>query len=163
MKRILFILLLLPFISNAQTDPAEVKSDGKLNLTHSNKTVTVPAARKEGDKRKLKDDEVYTGNVKFKIGGNEISCDSAILYKNDDKLSAFHVIITNPVSFVIKGDNLNFDKEKVTGTLTSNISVTAMNGNVVGTSDNFELDFSYDVYRIINGSMIPPPHADAGH
>ena len=156
MKKILFLLLFLPFLTNGQTDLAEKKNDGKMKLIHANKTMTRPAIKKEGDRKKLKDNEVYFGDVKFQIGVTEITCDSAILFQNDGMLTAYNTKISNPQSFIIKGDNLSFNKENITADLTSNISVTAMNGLLVGNSDYLQFDFSYEVYRIINGAINPP-------
>ena len=88
MKKIIFLLLLLPLFSNAQTDKKEdenKESDGVLTLVHADKTVAVPAAPKEG-KKKQKDNTKYLGTVQFKIGNNQITCDSAIIFENDDLL-----------------------------------------------------------------------------
>ena len=156
MKKLILLMLLLPLFANAQTDPNEKKSDGKFRFISAAKTVSQPAVRKENSPKKLKDDEVYTGAVKFKTGSNEINCDSAISFTNEGIVMAYHVSITNPESFDIQGDVLNYNKDDNTGTLTNNITVTAKNGNVVGTSDNFKIDFSYEIYRVINGAITPP-------
>lgn len=156
MKKILFLLLFLPFVTNGQTELAEKKSDGKMNLISANKTITRPAVRKEGDRKKLKDNEVYLGDVKFKIGLSEITCDSAILYQNEGMLSAYNVKVTNPQSFDIKGTVLSFNKENGTANLNSDITVTAKNGVVIGSSEYLQFDFNYEVYRIINGAINPP-------
>lgn len=157
MKFLLSFLLLFPFVCSAQSDdPVNKKGDGILKLTHSNKTWTQPAAKKDGEKKKLKDDEVYKGDVKFEIGSNLITCDSAIFYKNENKVSAYNVTVSNPVSFVIKGDNLLFDKTTAQSVLKSGISLTAMNGELIGTSDMVELDFSYEIYRMVNGVLVQP-------
>jgi hypothetical protein len=169
MRSILFLLLFLPFISHAQDDMSqkqkdeiaktnaalEVRSDGKLRFLSANNTTTQPAVRKEEQRKRLKDDVVHTGNVKYQIGSNLISCDSAIEYTNEDKIAAFNVKITNPVSFSIKGGELNYNKEDNSAILTKEISITAMNGELVGTSEIFTFDFSYQIYRV-NGSIKQP-------
>ena len=156
MKKMIFLLLFLPFISNGQAELAEKKSDGKMKLISANKTIARPAVKKEGDHKKLKDDEVYLGDVKFKIGESEITCDSAVLYQNDGMLTAYNIKLTNPQSFDIKGAVLSFNKENSTASLTSDISVTAKNGVTIGSSDYLQFDFSYEIYRIINGAINPP-------
>ncbi len=163
MKAFLFALMLVPVVSFAQADskdrkidPTEVKSDGKLVFVHAAKTKTQPAVRKEGDKRKLKDDEIYVGDVTFHIGGNDLKADSAIMYTNDGVLSMYNFSITNPVSFTFKGDNLIFTKETVKAVLQSGIKITTLNGDVVGTSDNMEIDFGYEIGKVIGGSITPP-------
>jgi len=140
----------------AKTNAAlEVKSDGKLNFVSAIKTTTQPAVRKDDQHKKLKEDIVHTGDVKFKIGSNTITCDSAIEYTNENKVAAFKVIITNPSSFTIKGGELNYNKEDASGILKNDISVTAMNGDLVGTSELFNLDFSYQIYRLTGNIKQP--------
>lgn len=164
MKKMLLALLLVPCICMAQKkekDPYEVKGDGTLELVHADKTVKVPPAKKEEDnKKKLKDNEVYTGNVKFKIGSNEIACDSAVSYTNDGMVLTFHNKISNAVSFAIISDMLTLNKENAVATLSGGIKVTAQNGNVVGTTDELKIDFSYDLYKIVGGSLTPPPNKE---
>jgi len=158
MKKIIFLLLLLPLFSNAQTDKKEdenKESDGVLTLVHADKTVAVPAAPKEG-KKKQKDNTKYLGTVQFKIGNNQITCDSAIIFENDDLVEAYNVTIINPIYFTTRGDQLNYNKETKRGNVTKNVNITALNGNVVGSSENVEVDMSREAYRIGMGSINPP-------
>ncbi len=154
----MFLLFLLPLSVYAQTDkdPNEVRSDGKLTFVSSGKNFSQPAVKKDNSNKKLKNDEVYIGSVKFHMGSSEINSDSAISYTNEGTIAFFNVKLANPQSFTISGDKLIYTKDDNTGELSSNISVTAMNGNVVGTSESLKIDFSYEVYRIINGSLTPP-------
>src|SRR5579872_2852897 len=136
MRNILFLLILLPLLSKAQKDdPNEKHNNGKLVMARANKQYKQPAVKKDDAPKRLKDDEVYVGDVKFQIGSTEISCDSAISYTNDGTVALFHVKIANPESFDIVCDVLNYTKEDNTATLTDNVSVTAKNGAVVGTSN----------------------------
>jgi lipopolysaccharide export system protein LptA len=155
MKTLLFVLAMLPFVCIAQDDPNQKHDDGTLEFVQAAKSFTQPAVRKENSPRKLKDDQVYTGNVKFTIGSNDIISDSAIVYTNENVMMAFNVKITNPQSFDIIGDILNYNKEDNTALLTGNATVTAKNGNVVGTSASLRFDFSYDIYHIIDGAITP--------
>lgn len=162
MRAFLFALMLVPVIGFAQADskdgkidPTEVKSDGKLNFVHANKVKTQPAVRKEGDKRKLKEDEIYVGDVTFHIGGNDLKADSAILYTNDGVLSMYNFSVSNPVSFMFKGENLVFTKETAKAMLQSGIKITALNGDVLGTSESMEIDFGYEIGKVIAGSITP--------
>ena len=154
-----FCLLLLPFLSPAQKkdeSPFDKKGDGKIKLTHADRTIARPAVKKEGDKKKLKDNEVYYGNVKFTVGDNQIACDSAIHYKNDDKIVAYQVTVTSPEAFTIKGNELTFNTNTAHSNLQSNVSVVAMNGDLVGTSESLDLDFSYQIYRMGQGILKIP-------
>jgi len=155
--RNILLLILLPLLSKAQKDdPTEKHNNGKLVFGQSTKQFSQPAVKKDDSPKRLKDDEVYVGDVKFQIGSTQINCDSAISYTNDGTLALFRVKIANPESFDIVGDVLNYNKEDNTAALTDNVSVTARNGNVVGTSNYLKIDFSYEIDRIINGSLTPP-------
>jgi lipopolysaccharide assembly outer membrane protein LptD (OstA) len=160
MKQLIFVLAMLPLLSKAQDkdkdNPLNKKNDGNLELVHAGKTYKQPAIRKENSPKKLKDNEIYVGDVQFKIGDNQVSCDSAILYTNDGLLVASHVKITNPESFDLTSDLMTFNKEDNTADLADNITVTARNGDLVGTSASFKIDFSYNIYRVTGGSIIPP-------
>ena len=158
MKKVIFMLLLLPLFSNAQTDKKEEnnkESDGILNLVHADKTVTVPAAPKEG-KKKQKEDTKYYGAVQFKIGGNQISCDSATVYENENTVMAYNVTISHPGYFTTKATKLNFNKDTRHGTVTENVVITALNGVVTGTSESVEVDLKTEAYRIGMGNITPP-------
>jgi len=168
MRSLLFLLAFLPFITHAQemsqaekdeiakTNAAlDVRSDGKLNFLSATKTFTQPAVKKDDQHKKLKEDVVHTGNVQFQVGNNAITCDSAVEYTNEGKVLAFNVRVTNPRSFTIKGGELDYDKEKANAVVSKDISVTALNGDLVGTSESFNLDFSYEVYRL-NGTIKQP-------
>ena len=157
MKKIIFLLLLLPLFSNAQTEKEETnkESDGILSLVHADKTVSVTAIKKDGVKNK-KDNTRYTGNVQFKIGNNQISCDSALVLENEDMVQAWNVSIANPTYFTTKGDEFNYNKATKKGTITKNISVIALNGNVIGNSESVEVDLKTEAYRIGMGSITPP-------
>lgn len=155
MRVLLFILIFIPFAVFGQDEKLDKPSDGKMNLEHADNTTKRPAEKKEG-RKKQKDDIVYTGNVKFTIGGNTLTCDSAVSYENDGTLFAYNVKITYPASFTITGKVLNFNRETARATLTTDVTVTALNGNKVGTSPVFEFDFNYDRYRITSGIITPP-------
>ena len=165
MKKIVFLLILLPLLSRAQKDDTNEKhNNGKLVMAHANRQYKQPAVKKDDSPKKLKDDEVYLGDVKFQIGSTEISCDSAISYTNDGTVALFHVKIANPESFDIVGDKLSYTKEDNTASITENVSVTAKNATVVGTSNYLKIDFSYEIDRIVDGSLTPPKRTDdAGH
>lgn len=157
MKKFLLVFLLLPLISNAQTDKEETNKDsnGKLVLVHADQTVAVPAAKKE-DRKHPKDDTKYIGAVQFRIGNNQITCDSALVMENDDMMEAYNVTLTNPEYFTTKGELLTYNKETKKGTLTKNIIVTALNGNVIGNSESVEVDLRKEAYRIGMGTITPP-------
>jgi lipopolysaccharide assembly outer membrane protein LptD (OstA) len=159
MKKFMFLLFILPLSVYAQKDkdPNEVRNDGKLAYVSSAKTLSQPAVRKDNSTKKLKNDNVYAGAVKFRIGSSDISADSAISYTNEGTIAFFNVKLANPQSFAINGDKLLYTKDDNTGELSSNISVSAMNGNVVGTSESLKVDFGYEIYRVVNGSLTPPP------
>ena len=162
MRLIFSLLLLFPILCLAQKkdeSPFDKKGDGKIKLAHADKTESRPAVKKEGEKRK-KDDEVYYGNVKFTIGDNEIACDSAILFKNDDKIVAYQVTITSPVSFTIKGTELTFNTNTAQSNLKSNVTVMARNGNLVGTGESLDLDFTYQAYRMGQGILKIPENEE---
>jgi hypothetical protein len=164
MKKIVFLLILSPLFTKAQNEAAEKMNNGKLVFVQAARQFSQPPVKKDDDAKRKKDDQVYVGDVRFKIGSTEINSDSAISYTNDGTMAFFHVKIANPESFDIVGDVLSYTKEDNTAALTENVSVTAKNGNVVGTSNYLKIDFSYEIDRIVNGSLTPPKRADdAGH
>ncbi len=161
MKKVVFLLLLLPLFSNAQTDKKEEtnkENDGILTLVHADKTVNVPAAPKEG-KRKQKEDTKYYGSVQFKIGGNQITCDSATVFENESTVMAYNVTISNPGYFTTRATKFNYNKETRKGTVTENVVITALNGVVTGTSESVEVDLKTEAYRIGMGNITPPEPA----
>lgn len=160
MNKFLFLLLLLPVSGFAQKDKEETNkpSDGKLVLVHADKTVTV-APEKKDDKKNLKDDTKYFGAVKFKIGGNTITCDSAKVLENDGIVEAYNVTLSSPDYFTTKGALLTFNKATLGGTVTKDITVTALNGNVIGTSESVVVDLKNESYRIGMGNITPPEPA----
>src|ERR1039458_3653712 len=153
MNKIVFLLLLLPLFCNAQSEKEETNkpSDGKLVMVHAGKTESIPPVKKD-DKKNLKNDTKYTGAVLFKIGANDINCDSAIVFENDGVMEAYNVTLTNPEYFTMKGGTLSYNKEAKRGSLLNNIKVTALNGDLVGTSESVDVDFSHDAYRIGRGA-----------
>jgi hypothetical protein len=161
MNKIVFLLILLPLFSAAQTEKEETNkpSDGILTLVHADKTVSVPAPKKD-DKKDLKNDTKYYGAVQFKIGNNQISCDSAMVHENDNLVDAYNVTISNPEYFTVKGATLNYNKQTKSGTLSSSITVSALNGNLIGTSESLEIDLKNEAYRIGSGNINPPPHKE---
>ncbi|MCD6011152.1 MAG: OstA-like protein [Flavipsychrobacter sp.] len=163
MRFVFSLLLLFPVLCIAQKkdeSPFDKKGDGKIKLAHADKTVSRPAVKKEGEKKKLKDDEVYYGNVKFTVGDNAIACDSAIHYRNDDKIVAYQVTVSSPMSFTVKSNELAFNTNIAKASLSGNVSVTAQTGRLVGTSENLELDFSYQIYRMGQGVLKIPEKKD---
>lgn len=164
MRLALSFLLLFPVLCSAQTeakDPAAEKSDGKLSLIHADKTFTRPAVKKEGEKKKLKDDEVYYGNVKFKVGDNEITADSAVYSKNEDQVTAYNISVSSPLSFLTKADKMTFSKETAISSVSSKVTVSAQNGDLVGTSEWVELDFNYRYYHLGRGTLAIPEKKEA--
>lgn len=155
MKLIMLLLCAIPFVGFAQTEKEENKlNDGILSLVHADKTVSVPPVKKEEGK-KLKNDTRYLGSVQFKIGGNQISCDSAFVHENENTLDAYNVTISNPSYFTVTGTTLNYNKETMAGTLYTDIKVTALNGTMIGTSDELSVDLKTEAYRIGKGSIKP--------
>ncbi len=145
----LCLMMLVPFMSYGENK--------KLTLAHADKTTTRPAVPKNDSKKKLKDDVVYYGNVKFQVGSTVITCDSAVVSENDNTMTAYsQVKISNPESFNLKGDALKYNKDSHKGTISSNVLVTAKNNAVVGTSETIDVDFSEDAYRINGGAITAP-------
>jgi lipopolysaccharide assembly outer membrane protein LptD (OstA) len=159
MKKIVFILMLLPLFSNAQKkEDSNKDSDGILKLVHADKTISVQAAKKE-NRKNPKNDTKYSGSVQFKIGNNQMTCDSAIVFENDDLVTAYNVTISNPEYFTTKGGTLEYNKETKRGNVLQNVTVTALNGSVIGTSESVEVDFKKEAYRIGMGSIRPVEQA----
>ncbi len=153
--------MLAPVLSYAQKEKEEEKnkdSDGILNLVHAERTVKVPSIKENGEKRK-KDDIKYFGAVQFRVGNNDIACDSAIVYVNDDRMEAYNVTVTNPVYFTTKSGMLQYNQATKTATASRDVNITALNGSLVGTAESVEIDLKKENYRIGLGSINPPKQA----
>ena len=150
--------MLAPLFTYAQKEKEEDKnkdSDGILNLVHADRTVKVPSFNEKGEKRR-KEDTKYYGAVQFKIGNNDIACDSATVHENDDLVDAYNVTISNPIYFTTKAGMLAYNKETKSGRVTKDVNITALNGSLVGTSESVEVDLKKEAYRIGMGSITPP-------
>ena len=155
MKRIAFLLLMVPMVGMAQTEKEENKlNDGILSLLHADKTQSVPPVKTE-ERKKLKNDTRYLGAVQFKIGGNLISCDSAFVHENENVVDAYNVTISNPNYFTVTGTKLVLNKETMAGEVSTDVKVTALNGSVIGTSDDIDVDLKTEAYRIGKGTIRP--------
>lgn len=137
---ILFCLLLLPFITPAQSSTTK---QGKLiNLKHADKLIF----KKEINAKRL------IGNVELEHNGVEMFCDSAYLYDNNMFDAFGHIHIRQGDSLHLYGETLKYDGNEKKAEVQKNIRMTEKDMTL--TTDVLYYDLGSSTATFVNGGKI---------
>jgi hypothetical protein len=142
------VIALFAFVLPLYCSAQSTATAGKLELQYASEMYvdTESSASTANSKGKV---EVYSNGAFYRIGENELICDSAIL-KGSGSFQAFEVTLLSrnnrQVVDKIKGDVFYYDSKKNTGVLTGNIK--DRNKKVI--AQKMELDFSSGPFTIVN-------------